>query len=149
MRALFAVLAVALVLAACSDVPTNPSALPTDLTLANQLYCPGPFTLVGSKGHEEVDNNGDFQVCQLEILLDDKVTVATTFVDNNVPHDVGACPKGFTPRSVRVVGEGADHNADGWECVATRPNGNVVVIDNRFDVEDGGIKPEEPKEETK
>ena len=149
MRALLAALAGALVLAACSDVPTNPTAVSTDLALANQLYCPGPFTLVGSKGHEEVDNNGDFQICQLDILLDDKVTVATTFVDNNVPHDIGACPKGFAPRVVKV-GEGSDNNADGWECSATRPNGNVVVIDNRFDIEDGGVKPEEPpKDPTK
>jgi hypothetical protein len=146
MRALLAALAVALVVAACSDVPTNSTAAPTDLTLANELYCPGPFTMVGAKNDPAADNNADGFVCELVILAEDKVTLVATYVDNNVPHDIGACPKGFTPRVVKQ-GEGADRNADGWECIATRPNGNVVIIDNRFDVEKGGEVPaptEEP-----
>jgi hypothetical protein len=143
MRALFVALAVALVLAACSDVPTNPSAAPADLALANQLYCPGPFTMVGASKDPAADNNADGFICELVILAEDKETVVATYVDNNVPHDIGACPKGFTPTPVKQ-GEGADHNEDGWECRATRPNGNVVIIDNRFDVEKSEAPPAEP-----
>lgn len=69
MRALVAALAVASVLAACSDVPTNPSAAPTDLILANQLYYPGPFTMVSASKDPAA---ADGFVCELVILAEDR-----------------------------------------------------------------------------
>jgi hypothetical protein len=149
-RALFAMLAVAMVVAACSDVPTNPSATPTDLNLASETqYCPPPFTALAAKGHE-ADNNLDGVVCRLEIVHDDN-TIHTTYVDNNVPVQLGSCPNGFDLAAVKATKPGeptVDGNGDGWACQATRPNGNVVVIDNRFEVEKGtgggGETPAEP-----
>ena len=134
-RTLFAVLAVALVLAACSDVPTDPASLGAGPGLADvTTYCPAPFTQVSSKASEETDHNGDFQICKLDILLDDKVTIHTSYVDNNVPVQLGACPEGFTPLLVKIGTSTDDRNEDGWVCEATRPSGTVVTIDNRFDV---------------
>ena len=37
-----------------------------------------------------------------------------------------------------------DRNGDAALCQATRPNGNVVIIGNRFKVENGGETPAEP-----
>ena len=146
MRALFVALAVALVLAACSDVPTNPSAAPTDLNLASDTqYCPAPFTAQVTKldPPHEADHNLDGLVCKLEIL-DEKETIVLTFVDNNVPVQLGYCPNGFDLAGVKAPKEGeqtVDRNGDGFACQATRPNGTVVVIDNRFEVEKGTEQP--------
>ena len=146
MRSLFAMLAVVLVVAACSDAPTNPSAAPTDLSLARDTqYCPAPFTTLVAKNHE-ADNNLDGVVCSLEILFDDNTT-HLTFVDNNVPVQLGYCPNGFDLVAVKAPKEGeqtVDRNGDGFACQATRPNGTVVVIDNRFEFEKGGPTPMEP-----
>lgn len=144
MRALFAMLAVVLVVAGCSDAPTDPSAVPADLSLASDTqYCPQPFTTLLAKGHE-ADNNLDGVICALEILNDD-TTIHITYVDNNVPVQLGYCPTGFDLLSYAPPKDGTsvDHNGDHFACQATRPNGNVVVIDNRFEVEKkpGEIEP--------
>ena len=112
MRALLAVLAAASLVAACSEIPTDPTAASTDLTLAKQLYCPGPFTMVGAKKDTAIDNK--------------------------------ACPTGFDIFPTKI-GEGDDRNEDGWYCLATKQNGVVITIDNRFDVEKGGKTPTDPK----
>src|SRR4051812_11051448 len=108
MRVLFAILAVALVVAACSDTPTNPAVNPTVLNLASDTqYCPAPFTaqLTRLDPPHEADNNLDGLVCKLEVLFDDG-TAHLTFVDNNVPVQLGYCPKGFDLAAVKAPKEG-------------------------------------------
>jgi hypothetical protein len=79
-------------------------------------------------------------------LEEDKQTLIASYVDNNVPIDPGACPDGFEVVAVKR-GLDADRNEDRWQCRATRPNGNVVLIDNRFDVgkKPGEAEPAPPK----
>lgn len=144
MRALLAVLAAASLVAACSEIPTDPTAASTDLTLAKQLYCPGPFTMVGAKKDTAIDNNADGSICEMILLAEDKVTLIASYVDNNVPIDQKACPTGFDIL-ITKIGEGDDRNEDGWYCLATKQNGVVITIDNRFDVEKGGKTPTDPK----
>jgi hypothetical protein len=153
MRALFAVLAVALVLAACSDTPTDPTAAASGLELASEtLYCPAQFTPVAGKGTPE-DNNGDGTICELLIIHPDEQSKVLVYVDNNVPVQLGVCPEGFEVVKAVAPKPGeptVDRNGDGFACQASRPNGNVVVIDNRFDVEKTVEKPPaEPTETTK
>ena len=146
MRALFAVLAVAVVAAACSDGPTSPTASRPNPEMSGLLYCPGPFTMISVGKDAPMDHNADGFICELIIREEEKETLIASYVDNNVPMDLGACPEGFEVILVKT-GEGADRNEDGWECRATRPNGNVVLIDNRFDVgkKPGEIDPHLPK----
>jgi hypothetical protein len=104
MRALFAVLATALVLAACSDTPTDPTAARTDLSLSNvTLYCPGPFTMISATKDPAVNHNGDEFICEMLILAEDNVTIVATYVDNNVPVDQGACPERFDVLSTSLA----------------------------------------------
>ncbi len=85
MRALFAVLSVAAVLAACSDTPTDPTAARTDLNVSNLLYCPGPFTMISAGKDVTMDHNADGFICELIIREEEKETLIASYVDNNVP----------------------------------------------------------------
>jgi hypothetical protein len=150
MRDLFALVAAAVVLAACSETPTDPTVAPADLDLANEtLYCPVPFTAVVTKLEppHEADHNLDGTVCELLIVTEGGDAKMFSYVDNNVPVQLGYCPEGFDLIFYKqIAGEpNIDRNGDIRVCTATRPNGNVVVIDNRFEVEKGGTEP--PKEE--
>jgi hypothetical protein len=146
MRVLFAVLAAALVLAACSDTPTDPTGTRRDFGLSNvTLYCPGPFTMIPATKDPTVNHNGDEFICEMLILADDNVTVVATYVDNNVPVDQGACPEGFDVLSTKFGSVETDRNGDGWICRALRPNKNEVLIDNRFEVEKGDLVVLPPK----
>jgi hypothetical protein len=151
MRALLGVIAVACVLVACSDPPTDPVAVGSGPSYVLEGFCPAPFTqssiIIGS-GAGAADNNGDGVACYLDVMdPQDETAVHRTWVDNNVPIQLGVCPGNFELVSAKQ-GEGADRNADGFACQATRPNGNVVVVDNRFDVEKGGGELPPAEEET-
>ena len=133
--------------AACSDTPTDPSVARADLALAGQLYCPGPFTMISTGKGDPIDNNADGSICRMIILAENKETLIASFVDNNVPIDQKACPTDFDIL-ITKIGEGDDRNGDGWYCRATKENGTVITIDNRFEVEKGGKTPAEPVEVT-
>jgi len=142
-RRLFAITlpaAIALPVAiACTQTPTSPSwSAGPRLAEATGLGCPGPFTATNyafEPGSEEdqADANGDGIACFLDVVDPaNGSTIHRTYVDNNVPNRVATCPESFSVAAAKK-GDSDDRNLDGLVCQATRPNGNVVVVDNHYD----------------
>jgi hypothetical protein len=44
----------------------------------------------------------------------------------------GSWPTGFTPKSVEVIGSGADHNENGLVCEKQLPNRQTIQIDDNL-----------------
>jgi hypothetical protein len=141
MRALLAVVALAAVVLACSEAPTDPIAVNTDPSYATGfLGCQNQFTMgnIISVEAAEADANQDGAVCFLDVLEPGNSEVVNrTYTDNNVPNQLGNCPDSFT-MMFAIAGTFEDRNGDGRLCVATRPNGNQVVIDNNAESSGGG-----------
>jgi hypothetical protein len=137
MRVLLAVIAVAGILVACSESPTDP-AVNRGPSYGGYAYgCPGAFTQTSGVFTEEdparlADENADGVVCYLDVVKPTDGTIRRTYVDNLVPNRVATCPSGFSA-PFETYDSGVDRNGDGTVCQARRPNGSVVTVDNHFD----------------
>ena len=137
MRVLLALVALAAVAVACSDAPTNPTTESAGVGYPNITYgCPAAFTqsqgtIVSGSEADLADDNRDGIVCFLDVIHpQDPTDIRRSYIDNNVPNRVADCPGEF--QSTPAGGSPVDRNEDGSVCVATRPNGNQVTIDNHF-----------------
>ena len=137
MRALLALVTLAAVVVACSEVSTNPTTLGAGNGYADITYgCPTAFTqsqgviIVGSEA-DLADDNRDGIACFLDVIHpQDPTDIRRSWSDNNVPNQVADCPGEFQATS--ASGSPVYRNGDGRVCVATRPNGNQITIDNHF-----------------
>ena len=122
---------------ACSDGPTTPVQFDdVPAPPAGGTYgCPQAFTPTTADQSADAtaaDHDGDFLVCELDVISEGGSDVVRTYVDNNVPNRVGTCPPSFQMGAVKF-GDADDRNKNGRVCQATRPNGNSVIVDDHFD----------------
>ena len=134
MRSLFALAALITIAVACSDardaldVNTGPS-------LGEAAFvCPGQFNRSNLVDEEAAatDANGDGTVCYIDVVSpEDGLLLQRTYVDNNVPNTIAACPRSF--ELAKGFGSPDDQNGDGSICVAKKPNGSLVTVDNHYE----------------
>jgi hypothetical protein len=150
MRAMLALAALATVVIACNERPTEPTSPTPSFDLIGGGLCPRQFALTPSDsrpagsyrivGRDPADDNRDLYVCSLFAKLptyndpnDPKSGVKNpgvyVVVDNNIPVDkVGKCPVTFTPTA--AFNEANDLNLNNVVCVGTDEDANTVVTDD-------------------